>query len=211
MIPSFDHEFVPSGYPIRDKCKICGKYTITAEGLKSLGLDIIYSGSIGGRDYEMFLRDREEAIAHGVISHEQYSPTKLVNLASARKKRVAQESGSDIGIDQNRDGQNTAKSVRVQKSKQKKVKSATEVAIKDSVFYGETASTGIGKRKHGIVQDKNVTLGMVKVGKDWLPINRIWIAKEDGDDVSGDRQTSLFANNEEFSVFESLVSYVGMH
>lgn len=207
----FDHIFVPSGYPERDKCKICGKYTITADGLKSLGIEIIRSGSTEGRAYKMFLEDRKEAIAHGIITEEQYLPTKLMKLTSERNKKVAQEFMSDIGIDQDRDGQNESKVNRAKKADQKKVKSATEVSVGDMVFYGDTASTGQKKRKRGKVEDRNVPSGMIKVAKKWLPIDHVWIPRIDEGGNKGDHQASLFSDDYDFSVVEPLVPYVGMH
>lgn len=228
---SFDHKFSPSGYPIEDKCKICGKWTMTEEGVRSLGLEIIYSGSTKGVTYEVFLREREKAIAHGVINEEQFLPAKLNKLATEKTKRVAAFNTSDIGMDQNREGIGTGKG---SKKKEKNV-NLELVPIGEEVEFSPDRATAKGKRKKGIILEKNIVIkkgeskgknGERRSGatesmalirhstsgkEEWILETYIWSGEAAYSEKTEYSHLSFFEDDENLSIAEHLIPYVGMH
>lgn len=218
----FDHVFEPSGYTICDKCKICGQWCLTWEGLQDSARQIYLSGNTGGVAFEAYVKDRELAIAHGIsspsgdrITKDNFPLARLVSETAKRKKRI-QELSSDISIDSDVANQKeTSDSIKTT-AQQIEIQDTTSLEIGDIVFYGKKPKASPVSRKPGILVDKNAIMKMVKVQdiktrrEEWMKFNRVWINVSVIAESRFD-QLGIWQGDPNFSEIEALVPYVGMH
>ena len=80
--------FEGSGFPIRDRCKHCGAWTITREGLKAAARELQLGGTTGGSLYRQCVQERREAVAHGVIQDNEFKIETLNKLIIDASKRI---------------------------------------------------------------------------------------------------------------------------
>jgi hypothetical protein len=211
----YDHIFSPSGYPIRDKCKICGGWCITPGGLKDLGLDILRSGSMTPKVREMLLADREEAIAHGAIQEHQF-PFAALDKAIAQRKKQERQSFTDIDVDNDAFKAEEGKGSVAKTSEQEKITSLDLIEVGDVVFCGTASGTSLKKRRAAILLEKNAYTKMIKVQdiknkkESWVKMSWAWRLVDERT-VNEASQLGLWGADPDFEQIESLVPYVGIH
>jgi carboxylesterase type B len=211
----YDHMFSPSGYPIRDKCKVCGGWCITTDGLKDLGLDILRSGSMSNKAREMLLADRAEAIAHGVIQEHQF-PIAALDKAISQRKKQEHQSFTDIDVDNDAFKPDQKKGSVEQTEEQEKIEDLGTVRVGDLIFYGTGTKTPLKKRRAAVLLEKNACAKMVKLKdmktnkESWVKMSWTWrlVDERTANEAS---QLGLWGADPDFEQIESLVPYVGIH
>lgn len=166
--------FEPSGYQMQDKCKNCGHWTATVEGLKELGRQAQVRGSTRGAIFQRCEEERWKAVRHGVIGENDFLIEDLRSLvlqyAQAQHKSSTSAMSSDIGVDQDTSREDEKRgSVKQTKGQQVKVKDVEALEIGDLVFYGAKSNTSKSKRRVGRVLKKNVIVNSLVKGKDVKP------------------------------------------